>query len=263
MEEMWRAKSTTRLCSIWRVGVLLFGLANLHAPLCANTIVFDITSATAEIQDSNGQYQCMNADPNATSCAAEGAASMAIVNNGLGGSASASVGATSTTASAVSSYFVAIFGPANVSVPILISGTANAQDNGFGAGLSFGFYFLYQGSSSGATLVTQAFGSPLGCQVISAQGFPCATSGPFTLNTTVTSDEILAVELEAVAVGENASVTLDPLITIDPTFPLANEFTVEANTGVFSASPEPASWGLIMLVLPVGFLLRRRIASVH
>ena len=238
------------------LSTLFLLLAGANGYVLADT--FGVTSATAEIFNSSATFFCTQGDANSAFCAYNGATASAIVNNGRGGAASVSLGPNQLYAGAAANYFLEILGPAGVTVPVVINGTATAVDNADNLGASFANYFVYQNSSAGALLINEWFGSPAGCPVIIAQGFPCTESGSFALSETLDSDTIFFVQLLTAAAGTNASASLDPTITIDPSFPEASEFTVVASQGVYATSPEPATLALLVLGLVAGLLFRRK-----
>jgi hypothetical protein len=249
-----------RSFSLLRIlSALFLLLAGANGYLLADT--FGVTSATAEIFSSSATFFCTQSDANSASCAYNGATASAIVNNGTGGAASVSLGLNQLYAGAAANYFLEILGPAGVPVPVIINGTATAVDNADSLGASFANYFVYQNSSAGTLLINEWFGSPAGCPIIIAQGFPCTQSGNFALSETLDSDTIFFVQLLTAAAGTNASSSLDPMITIDPSFPEASEFTVVASQGVYAASPEPVSLALFALGLMAGLLFRRRLSA--
>lgn len=77
------------------------------------------------------------------------------------------------------------------------------------------------------------------------------------------SGTVFLVQLLAAAEGTNASASIDPTITINPSFTQASQFSVVASPGVFT-TPEPPSValfaiGLLALATVVGLTRFKRV----
>ena len=232
-----------------RCGSFVLLLTLSSGLLRADSLPLGITAAAADLYSASGAL-CTNSGVSSAFCSSGDAVSNAVVTNSLGGMASVSLGATASAGAAITEYFVGIEGPAGINVPVIITGSANTQDNGDLYGASYAAYYIYQGSSTGATFFARYFASSTACPYLTYVGYPCLPSGDFTLNTTITSGSVFFIALEAAAGGTNASATIDPLITIDPSFAQASEFTLVGNPGVFpppaAAVPEPALFAFVV-----------------
>lgn len=229
---------------------VILAAAFVTFPLRAAPIQIGDTYAYAYLVNTSGQY-CGQGGIGATSasCSFSGAMSRAVPENSNGGIASVSLGSTATAGYALTAYWFGLEGPANVNVPIIVSGSASTHDNQNALGASYAAYYIYANSTRGFTYLGDFFASPTACGYINSAGYPCHSSGNFSLNTSVQSDIAFYIWLAAYAGGTNASASIDPLITIDPSFPLANEFTVVSNADVFppqpASTPEPTTFALI------------------
>lgn len=242
------------------VCTLLLLLVGVNGCLRADSLPY----AAADIFGFSGDF-CNQTDASSASCAYNGATAYAIVNNGTGGAASASTGSTLLGADGIVAYTLEIVGPVGVSVPVIISGTATVLS---GSNLSaeqilasgFAKYTVFYGTSFGVQALDETFSSPAYCQIDSAFGIQCTPSGSFSLPDTLDSDTIFGVVLQAAATEPNSSASIDPTITIDPSFPQASQFSVVASPGVFTASPEPPSLSLCLIgagVLALGLFARK------
>ncbi len=239
-----------------------FGALTAFAILCsaissADSIAFSTTQAYAAVGSSQtGATLCLNRTISRASCSALGASGAAVVTNGSGGMATALAGkngATLTVSSGVIYYFE-VEGPSSVSVPMLINGTTTAI-----GGASHDEYEI----NSTSTILLEVFANPSLCAFYISQGTSCDPTGAFTLKTTIASDTIYGVIPSAVVTGTNASASIDPVIRIDPSFSLASEFTLVANPGVFTTTPEPSSLWLVALALLGACLMTGRFPRVQ
>ncbi len=220
----------------------------------ADSLPLGITAAGVELGNTAGQV-CSQYGVSSASCSVSGSTATAVVANGQGGMASVSLGSSATYGAAVTEYYFGLLGPTTESVPIIVNGYASTQDSGALNSFSYGAYYIYQGSATGVSYVGDYFASPSACAYFTEVNITCMSTGNFTLKTSVTSNSVFLVLFEAAAAGTNASALVDPTITIDPSFADASEFTLEANPGVFTppstptATPEPASAGLLLFAL--------------
>ncbi len=218
--------------------------------LSADSLPFGFTVASVAVSDLSGNV-CSQGNQSSATCSLGGATATAIVDNGQGGYAKASVGGTFAGAAAVTGYFFGLQGPSNVNVPILINGFASTQDDASYYGASYASYYIYSGSSTGADLYGRYFASANACAYLTGAGVPCMQTGQFSLGTSVASNSVFYVFFEAAAGGTNASALIDPIITIDPSFAQASQFTLVASPGVFPTAtpsiPEPASAGMLVI----------------
>ena len=168
-------------------------------------------------------------------------------------------------ASARALWSFEIFGPAGVTVPILIGGLYSASYDGGGLG------------SGGVALGEDRF------RMTNVMSFRCSasdTSGcdssrgghsqDFVLHQGAISgiETFISIAAGGVLRGNvgdpgTFSVTLDPLITIDPSFARASEFTLFVSPGAESiavaAVPEPDTWLMLLAgTVAMGGIARRR-----
>jgi hypothetical protein len=175
----------------------------------------------------------------------------------LGGAATVSLGSDVTVgASATGTYFFTIQGPSSVTVPLIITGTTETRDNGT-SNLAASIILLIPVSGDVSAGSVNYFSSAYGCAVVDQQnpGATCNLSGSqFAIDASALSDSINALKfIAAASLGFNAFATVDPIVSIDPSFAGANEFTLVANPGVLpspppnSEAPEPSSLSLLAI----------------
>ena len=205
-----------------------------------------VARASASIYD-GVMHLCSVVADNATSCGGAGASATADAANGGGGMALFTVGGDSNvTGSSDAFYYIEVDGPPGNLVPIDIAGSVDIQNAGVDAA------FLLTTYDDRITLVDKVF-KP-------------GDSGPFLFQVTIAANAPFAVSLGAGGSGGFfGSALIDPKITIDPSYPLASEYTLASSPGVFGpasgAVPEPASIWLITALLPLAAVCRRRYDS--
>ena len=158
-------------------------------------------------------------------------------------------------------YLITLDGPVGVNVPIIVNGATATATSNPPTDLNNASYHINQGTNNiGPIVINQFFGGASLCASISTQGLDCASTGPFTLTASLMSGPLYYVHASATVVtGPNSSASIDPLITIDPAFPQADQFTLVSSPGVFTtatAVPEPTSAllvaaGLLAIIGPV------------
>ncbi len=184
-----------------------------------------VTVAISDYPPRSGeQSPCSsNAGTVYASCTYQGATATGLVNDGKGGYAAVQTSTTPKLALALDTYIFLLLGPSSSKVPVIISGTTNTKNGGEA-------YSIYQ---SGNPLVDQSF----------------ASSGPFTIRTSLTANNSFLVLISALAEGANSAASIDPMIAIDPSFALADRYKIVADPGIFAPTPEPVSAGTVGSVL--------------
>jgi hypothetical protein len=154
-------------------------------------------------------------------------------------------------------YYFAITGPSGVEVPIIItaSGEITPPTDGIATN-SAQLYFIGAGPIPDQYLSSacQAPASALGnCTPLDVQpSFSIATPMSLISNTVfgISMDLYVSVTILQLVDGVfSASGFIDPIITIDPAFALADQFTIEFSPGVGNSPlsvPEPASLAIIL-----------------
>jgi PEP-CTERM motif len=164
-------------------------------------------------------------------------------------------------------YFEAV-GPTDVDVPLILTASAWVSQSTVSTGnrASVAVYTDTGQEIFSDEACTNAF-------AVSCDGFTSSFSvaAPLTLGSNTAG--FIALDLGVVAStvsSGNVDATdyqsgyIDPIVTIDPTFALANEFTLEFSPGVgdlASGVPEPSTWALALLGFAgIGYmaLLRRK-----
>ena len=236
-------------CFAWFSLLLFVGHSvNLSAASLTNSADVGIATTSG---DCNDLYETSTA-----TCSIGGASATAAVYTGTGGNVSVSSGSDSmTSANATLAYFVSVNGPSGTTVPVIVTGTSAMSSRGYSA------YGLVETDSSGngiAIELTAGFESTAaGCQQFLSgnPGGYCSLPGTFTIDTTLPSNAPIAVSLSTDISGANGSAMLDPIISIDPSFALASEFSVVPDApGIFpgapvSSTPEPMSGALLVVGL--------------
>jgi hypothetical protein len=156
-------------------------------------------------------------------------------------------------------YQFELTGPANVMVPLIISFSNTVSIPFGGEGESFSTVTLANGTEY--TNIACA-GSNICYYVYSPGNYPDVFS---TWDTSVQSDTISDVDLYVYIStyyigGSDAEATADPIITIDPSFADAGEFTLAESNGVSNEIPEPPSLALMLsgMCAAAGVLLSRK-----
>lgn len=140
-------------------------------------------------------------------------------------------------------YMFTLVGPAQTAVPIIIKGDAMASATGNAIGVGQVTVGAFNFPSTFTRLLFYA----------TDPAFGPAPPGPFILTTSVTSDFDYEMLLTATCLVRDNSGTcessIDPTITIDPSFAGASQFTLIQDPGP-AATPEPAT----ILLLSTGLL---------
>jgi hypothetical protein len=142
-------------------------------------------------------------------------------------------------------FFAVVGGTAGDSVPVLVHAGLDVD-----ATLS--------GTASASIVVTTNFGSPAVAEVCA--GTSCTEEGDFGGVLAVLAESgqfntisLTAVSEEAFSLGGRAGASADPLITIDPSFADAAEYSIVVSPGVANALPpamavpEPSTWAMMLL----------------
>lgn len=164
--------------------------------------------------------------------------------------------------SSVLTYYGEIVGPANVSIPIDLTGAISVNiDNGAGV---FNDIVIETNHNGGITFFTSVLNSSTLCNdSLSLETYFSGNlnnSCQFQLSDTVTSNSVFTVELfDQASIGAGSDVvSIDPVIGIDPSFGSSANYSIELSNGVGNFAPtsvpEPSS-GLIVLVGLLGLLI--------
>jgi hypothetical protein len=172
--------------------------------------------------------------------------------------ASASPGGQLAEAEATFIYYFGVSGPAGVDVPVIINASGGVS---LGAGLSQAAIVLATPSGlltiANASNSSNCFCDGPSFSVARLVTISSETQYELTMSLIITADTFLDP-----SVSDANSGVIDPIILIDPTFPLANQFTLEFSAGVgngATATPIPAALQLFATGLGlIGLLGWRR-----
>jgi hypothetical protein len=224
--------------------LLLLSLAYATPPASA-AIAVPAATSSVDCTSNNPEF----GESNSGGCALPGGAGLAsavlspFVN--ISTEVSAGPGVASLLASGDISYFFAVVGgTAGDSVPVLVHAGLNVD-----ATLS--------GTASASIVVTTNFSNP---EAEVCAGTSCTDEGDFggTLSVLAESGQFNTIHLtagseEAFSEGGTAGASADPLITIDPSFADAAEYSIVVSPGVANALPpamavpEPSTWAMMLL----------------
>ena len=177
------------------------------------------------------------------------------------------------------SYYFEVFGPAGVQVPIIVSASSAFTTSAT----------TVQGYETGDLLLTVTIGnqpqSTAACVAVNYRGAACTVPSSFSVNEafTTSSNILNQIQLSLITIvnagieaGSSAAITgyIDPVVTIDPAFARAGEFTLLFSAGVGNLPPtsvdEPSSRAslaagitLLLLALRLGRARSRSNAGAY
>jgi hypothetical protein len=149
-------------------------------------------------------------------------------------------------AQGTATIYFEVFGPANVSVPLIITASGSTSASGVRAETS-----INVGYGAGSLLACSGAGQLAGACGSEPTSF--TGSKDFNLTSDGLTDYNVTVTGNSTDGPGSFSATVDPMIEINPTFPDASEFTLVFSSNDVTPVPEPSSWILMSSVL-VGIL---------
>jgi hypothetical protein len=166
-------------------------------------------------------------------------------------------------ATAELNYYFEFVGPAGPNIPFVFH--TNMLTSNFDLG---GAYAHIRVNSDPGDLASPDFNlsltacsNPSSQVVFQCSGDPVSLGGTFSLFATPNQAANIDMTVQVAAIGDGTGfASADPMITIDPLFPNASDYTLIISDGVGndlpSSVPEPSEWTLLLLAL-AGLAFRR------
>ena len=168
---------------------------------------------------------------------------------------------------ASATYYFGVLGPAAVSVPLILRGTASLAAHGCNGNSGCSSVEVYEDYGRNGSTFSN-FG-PITCSEGAATcgDFSFTQSLSLTSSTSTTTGDtgFTHLSIYVLAYYGNAGGFIDPVITIDPSFADASQYQVVFSSGTgnpVAAVPEPSAWAMLLtgFAFAGGAVRRQRVA---